>query len=267
MSVTGLNDATSGLSWWDMLEKMRATQEEGQGSEQFAAQLVSKKDADGDGVLSLEESGLEEEMFGDVDADGDGFLSAEELSADMQEKMEQMLQMMGSLVMSMQGSGMQGAGMQGAGGPPPPPPDGDPQEMAAKILSDKDSDGDSLLDLEESGLEEEMFGEIDADGDGFISAEEIASHMEAHAEEMASQGAAPPPPPPEGGQSQSSGSEEEYDEYDLNQDGVVTMDELYQAFAGGASGLSSLFGEDGLFGGLSSLTQRLAMAAYAAQDV
>lgn len=45
-----------------------------------SARFVSLRDSDGDGVLSLEESGLDRETFARLDADGDGRLTADEVA-------------------------------------------------------------------------------------------------------------------------------------------------------------------------------------------
>lgn len=50
------------------------------GAENLAQSILSDKDEDGDGSLSLDESGLDEELFSAFDADGDGTLSSEEIS-------------------------------------------------------------------------------------------------------------------------------------------------------------------------------------------
>jgi hypothetical protein len=145
----------------------------------------------------------------------------------------------------------------------------DPDEMAASIVEQDDQDGDGLLSLSETPLDEDRFDEIDADGDGFISADELSADAQEHMSEaptgmqgMAMGGSA--------GASQSSSgssdgesSDEDYDQYDLNEDGVVTLDELMQAFRQGDQSLQSLF--DGMDSGTSDLIQRLANEAYQAQ--
>jgi hypothetical protein len=147
----------------------------------------------------------------------------------------------------------------------------DPDEMAASIVEQDDQDGDGFLSLSETPLDEDRFNEIDADGDGLISADELSADAQEHMSEN--------PPPMQGtegmamggsaGSAQSSGSsdgessDEDYDQYDLNEDGVVTLDELMQAFRQGDQSLQSLF--DGMDSGTSDLIQRLANEAYQAQ--
>lgn len=143
----------------------------------------------------------------------------------------------------------------------------DPDEMAASIVEKDDKDGDGLLNLSETPLDQDRFDAIDADGDGFISADELSADAKEHMAEtptgtqgMAMGGAS-------GSARSSSGSgggessDEDYDQYDLNEDGVVTLDELMQAFRQGDQSLQSLF--DGM-DGATSLNQRLASQAYKA---
>ncbi|BDQ33794.1 EF-hand domain-containing protein [Pseudodesulfovibrio portus] len=138
----------------------------------------------------------------------------------------------------------------------------DPDEMAEFIIGQDDTDGDGVLTLEETPLDAERFGQIDADGDGFITAEELSADAESHAQGPEAMGGGKGAPPSDS-ESGSGESEEEYDAYDLNEDGVVTLDELLQAFRQGDDSLNFIFGESE--NGVSALTQRLAMAAYQAQ--
>lgn len=46
-----------------------------------SSEIMEKDDADGDGVLSIDETPLTEEMFSDADTDGDGYLTLEEIQA------------------------------------------------------------------------------------------------------------------------------------------------------------------------------------------
>lgn|GEM_PF-5317504 len=56
---------------------------------EFASKIMEKDDADGDGYITLEESGKDEEFFNKIDADGDGRINLEELEQ-AHEKMEAM---------------------------------------------------------------------------------------------------------------------------------------------------------------------------------
>ena len=56
---------------------------------EFASKIMEKDDADGDGYITLEESGKDEEFFNRIDADGDGRINLDELEQ-AHEKMEAM---------------------------------------------------------------------------------------------------------------------------------------------------------------------------------
>ncbi len=68
----------------------------------LAASILEAADSDGDGYLTLEESGQSEEVFNRFDTDGDGLLNKEELIAGLQTDMETMQSMSvsGSMEMS-----------------------------------------------------------------------------------------------------------------------------------------------------------------------
>jgi len=246
MSISALN--TTSLSSGYGMGQMAAYGGKKPSEEDMAEFIVEKDDADGDGLLSLSETPLDEDRFNSIDADGDGFISAEELSADAKAQ-QQTNPLMGQLTLQMQGI--------------------DPGTMASNIIEQDDADGDGSLSLDETPLSEELFNSIDADDDGFITAEELTNDISSkQAEGM-------PAPPSDGGQAAAASSDsasgtssdEEYDSYDLNKDGVVSMSELLQAFNNGDSSLSSLFGSEESEGGISSMIQSIAMKAYQAQMV
>ena len=114
--------------------------------------IFQNDDANEDGVLSVEETKLTEEMFADADSDSDGLLTTEEV--------EEMLGAMG-------GPGM----MKG------PPPGGAPDIDA--IFEEEDKDGDGMISVQDSALSSEMFSNIDGDGDGYITTEEIENSLPA----------------------------------------------------------------------------------------
>ena len=274
MDVSGIGSSSLVSLSSDILAQMRANR--GGNSEEFANSFVSDKDGDGDGLLSLEEAGIDQTKFDNADTDGDGYLTEEEISADMENRKKEMAQMMGGLNMLMQGMGGQEEG-----------------DIASSLISESDADGDGALSQEESGLSDELFSALDSDGDGSVSAEEINAAMRPPDGMMQGQGteqsgetisaaatasgvsASGGTESSGGTQSASSSDDEEYDEYDLNEDGVVTMDELRQAFANGDVSLESLFETDGADrngsenGGENdgqSALMRMAMRAYEAQS-
>ena len=185
MNVSGMGSGMASVSP-EMMQRMREAREQGKTPGDFAEALVADKDTDGDSLLSLSETELDEDKFNSIDADGDGLLSAEEIVSDMQQKMEQMRQMRGQM-------NMMGRGQGGDSGD------------ASKLLGDS--------------------GESDSEGDS-----------------------------------------SSYDDLDLNQDGVVSMQEYLQAYQGGRSGLSDIFGSsEGETGAASFFMQQKAVKAYQAQ--
>lgn len=247
MSISAVDGyGMSGMS--EMSSAIRSPRGGPQDPEEFASSIMEQDDTDGDGLLSLGETPLDEDRFNSIDADGDGYLSREELSDDFESHMEELMNKASMTMQSM-----------------------DPSAMAQAIVDNDDTDGDGMLSQDETPLDDDRFSEIDADGDGLITADELSADAQEHMAEAGEGMMASPPPMGEmtagGGASSGSGesqSEEEYDAYDLNQDGQVSLDELLQAFRNGDSTLDELFGDSG--NSVSSQTQRLAMDAYAAQS-
>ncbi|MGE4290744.1 MAG: EF-hand domain-containing protein [Desulfovibrio sp.] len=274
MDISGIGSSTLSSLSPEILAQMR-NQSQGGSSEEFASSFVNDKDSDSDGLLSLTEAGIDQSMFETADADGDGYLTQEEIAADVEARKQETDKMMGGLNMLMQGmdGSEQTAGMS----------------FADSLISESDADGDGALNLEESGLSEDLFEALDTDGDGSITTEELDAAMqppdgmatgtELSGETIASAATASgtasttAASETEESSSSSSSSDEEYDEYDLNEDGVVTMDELRQAFANGDISLESLFqdqtgGNEAETGNNSqSALLRTAMRAYQAQGM
>lgn len=264
MSISGIGTGMlSGMSQ-DTFTKMGQSGGMAQETEDFAQSIVKRRDADGNGLLSIDETGLKEDAFGGMDSDGDGLLSSDELSAYMKEQMEQTSSMMGQLNMLMQSMGEGNSSGQ----------------IAKSIVQEQDADGDGLLSLDETGMDKEIFGEVDADGDGYVSAEELSAGIEQAAERVSAMGGGLAMNMPEleetstddelletaEGSSGSSGESEEddeYDAYDLNKDGIVSSEEYLQAFKNGDMSLAGMFGQGP--GQDQTLTQRLAFKAYNAQ--
>jgi len=155
------------------------------------------------------------------------------------------------------------------------------EDFVESILSDQDSDGDGLLSSSEANFKEDHFNKIDSDSDGYLSQEELVADVEKMQEMKAAMGSmsvAMGGGKASSGSSESSSSdesEEEYDEFDYNKDGVVTLDEMQQAFASGETSLEDIVGrrgdmnqqstnEEGRSG--QSLMQRMAMRAYQDQS-
>jgi Ca2+-binding EF-hand superfamily protein len=113
-------------------------------------EIMEQDDANSDGVLTLEETALSQELFSSADADGDGELSSEEL--------EEML----------------------ASAPPPPmggAEESDDDQDADSIMENDDANSDGVLTIDETPLTEEMFATADEDGDGELSSEELEAYV------------------------------------------------------------------------------------------
>lgn len=254
MSISAVDGSLASCTGYGMGQMAGSSGNRGPSSDEIAASIFERDDADGDGLLSLSETPLDQDRFDEIDTDGDGFLTQEELSQDAESHMNNL-------------TGQVGMMMQGLS----------PSDMAASIVESDDADGDGVLTLEETPLDEDQFNAIDADGDGFITADELSAHMEenmaegmsmppAGAEEMAAEVSGSATGIAASGSSSSSSGSEEYDAYDLNEDGVVTVDELLQAFQSGDASLRTLFESMGE-GMMSTMQTRMAMEAYQAQAV
>lgn len=57
---------------------------------QIASNVMDSADTDGDGVLSVSESGLSDDEFSILDTDGDGSVTADELQSGIQSRMDEM---------------------------------------------------------------------------------------------------------------------------------------------------------------------------------
>lgn len=193
--------------------------------------IISQTDTDSDSALSLEELGIDEELFSSLDSDSDGLVTQSELTSAIESKLsdygdtmpspEEFASMLADLGLEMP--------------EPPEKPQDDTSSMssdfASQLMSVYDSDGDSLLTSEEvSLLTSDEFSALDTDGDGSISLEELTSSVD----EVASTGATSVAPPAGGaggammgGGSSSSDSEDEtYDVMDTNEDGTVSRAEM-----------------------------------------
>ena len=181
--------------------------------------IISQKDTDSDSSLSIDELGINEEQFSTLDTDSDGLVTQDEIASAIDSKLssfdgtmpskDEFASLLSDLGLEM----------------PPPPSKSDENsamsdEFSSMIMSNYDSNGDSLLSSDEvSLLSDDEFSALDTNSDGTISADELSAAVE----QVASNGGTPPPPP--SGGSGTVSQTEEYDELDTNKDGIVSQEE------------------------------------------
>ena len=103
--------------------------------------LIANKDTNEDNVLSVEELGVDEEIFNSIDKNGDGQVVRAELNMAHKNKMV--------------------------------------NEMRPHLIANKDANEDNVLSAEELGVDEEIFNSIDKNGDGQADYRELAiSHKQ-----------------------------------------------------------------------------------------
>lgn len=229
------------------MQQMQQTQrKEPPSATELTTQVFENSDSNEDGLLSIDELGLDEETFSSMDSDGDGSLSSSKIETSISSQLESMKNQTSSPQQF--GDFLTSLGLE----VPPPPGMQGVQNIASDIFSSKDSDEDGLLTLEELGIDEELFNTIDSDGDGRVNQEELAQTLQTMFEDlkngdiepsefeemMSALGVeAPTAAGGAGGRVPMGGggsSEEEYEEADTNQDGTVSAAE-YAAYYGSAS--------------------------------
>ncbi len=203
----------------------------------IATHMISKKDTDSDSSLSIEEMGVSSENFSSYDLDSDGLVSQSELTSTIDSKMsefdgempskEEFQSMLSSLGFE-RTSGNRGISSS-------------QEETISSVLANYDADN-----LSESDAQSIVAAFKEA---GIQPSAELASAMEESgfdAQEvgtLAGVGAAQggtPPPPPSGGGGGSSSAEEVFDILDTNEDGVVSLAELEEAYGTSESDTSDL---------------------------
>ncbi|MCG3701125.1 hypothetical protein [Aliarcobacter butzleri] len=184
--------------------------------------IISQNDKDSDSLLSFDELDMEEEQFSALDTDSDGLLSQNEIataidnqlssyssSGEMPSK-EDFESLLSSLGLDM----------------PKPPSSSQADDFSSMIMSNYDSDGDSLLSSSEvSLLSEEEFSALDTNSDGSISTDELSSAYDEVASNIQSSSSSRPAGGGGGAVASSSDEDEEYDDLDTNKDGVVSQAE------------------------------------------
>ena len=194
--------------------------------------IISKSDTNSDSSLSIEELGIDEDQFSALDSNGDSLVTQDEIASAIDSKLssfdgempskEEFASLLSDLGLEMP--------------EPPKQNSASGDDFSSLIMSQYDSDGDSLLSSSEvSVLNDEEFSALDTNTDGSLSAEELSSAYE----QVASSGTTQSAPPSGGGGGAVSSSEEEYDELDTNKDGIVSQEEKNAALGISTSETSS----------------------------
>ena len=196
MSVSALSSSSS--SYWEkMLAQMKGSSES-QTQDNLASKLFGDLDSDGDGTLSLSETGLSENLYSNLDTDGDGTVTQTELQKGIETQRNAMFTSMqlgqSQTVSSMASSSsaqpsaqeMLSSIMNGEvpGGAPGGGPEGTGDDLASKLFSDLDSDSSGGLSASETGLSQSNFDAMDTDQDGSVSAEELSAALEKQRQAM-----------------------------------------------------------------------------------
>lgn len=193
MDISSVSD----MDWSNPFSQMRNVEDE-------VSKIFGQDDSNEDGVLSIDETPLSEEMFSSIDSDGDGNITTEELQADMETKQTELMRSFNAEACFFHMFRMQGMMGQQAGREQT----SQASDMVSNIFSKDDSNEDGVLSIDETPLSEEIFSSIDSDGDGNITMEELQADLESHMEEMFSHIGGPgmmphsPPPPKNEGSSE-----------------------------------------------------------------
>jgi len=203
----------------------------------MANHMISKKDTDSDSALSIDELGVSEDLFSSYDTDSNGLVNQSELTSAIDSKMSEFNGEMPSKedfrsMLSDFGFEIP-FGNEGVSS--------SQQDTISSVLSNYDADNltqndakDIVAAFQAAGIQPSSELESAMEKAGF-DAQEVGTL----AGLGSAQGGGTPPPPPGGGSS-SSESEEEFDVLDTNEDGVVSLSELEEAYGTTESQTSEL---------------------------
>ncbi|MDD4329129.1 MAG: hypothetical protein PHD79_04180 [Aliarcobacter sp.] len=183
--------------------------------------LITQNDSNNDSSLSIDELGLNEDQFSTLDTNSDSLVTQDEIASAIDSKLSSFDGKMPSK--DEFASLLSDLGLEMPEPPTSKQSSASGDDFSSLIMSQYDSDGDSLLSSSEvSLLSDEEFSALDTNTDGSISAEELSG---AYQQVASASGATQSTPPSGGGGSVASSSEEEYDELDTNKDGIVSQEE------------------------------------------
>ncbi|MBU3015578.1 hypothetical protein KO488_12485 [Poseidonibacter lekithochrous] len=206
-----------------------------QSSSSISTQMISKKDTDEDSSLSIEEIGVSDNIFASYDSDSSGLINQSELTTAIDSAMSEFSEGMPSKedFQSMLSS----FGFEAPTATENNTSSSSNEETISSVLAEYDADN-----LTQSDAQAIVAAFQDA---GIEPSEELASAMEEagfDAREVGTlagveQGGTPPSPP-NGGDTIS--QTDEYDSLDTNEDGIVSFDELQEAFGNSNNETTSL---------------------------
>lgn len=210
-----------------------------QSSSSISTQMISKKDTDEDSSLSIEEMGVSDNIFSSYDSDSNGLVSQSELTTAIDSAMSEFSGEMPSKedFQSMLSS----FGFEAPNANENSSLTTSNEDTISSVLAEYDADNLSQSDaqaivaaFQDAGIEpsEELVSAMNEAG---FDAQEVGTLAG-----VGQQGGTPPPPPSGDAGASSSQTEEEYDSLDTNQDGVVSFDELQEAFGNSTDESTSL---------------------------
>ena len=198
-----------------------------QSSSSISTQMISKKDTDDDASLNIEEMGVSDNIFASYDSDSDGLVSQSELTTAVDSAMSEFSGGMPSkedFQTMLSSFGFEGPSSQAE------TISSTQEETISSVLAEYDADNLSESDalaivaaFKDAGIEpsEELVTAMEEAG---FDAQEVGTLANV------GQGGTPPPGGGGGGAQASSSEEEEYDVLDLDENGIVSYDELQEAF-------------------------------------
>ena len=107
--------------------------------------FISKKDANGDGVLNVGELGVPKDIFDKIDKNSDGQVGKAEINTAFHARIQAI------------------------------------SERTNHLIARKDTNGDGMLNIEELGVSEKLFAKIDKNGDGLAGRAELSIAARTHA--------------------------------------------------------------------------------------
>lgn len=217
---------------------------------ELSSKVMETSDLNSDSLLSIDEVNISDETFSSMDEDGDGSLSSSELETSFSTMLDniknqttspkEFAELLTNMGLDVPAPPSKGGGMPNV------------SEMASDIFSKNDTNEDGLLSVDELDISEELMSIIDSNEDGSITQEELSQGLktlfesvesgekskEEVGDALTSLGVEPPQGRPEGGPGGGgqgggggggeSASTDEYEEADLNEDGIVTTAEQAQ---------------------------------------